>query len=215
MITKGVKFECKLDKAGRTFEGYASTFGNIDHDGDIILPGSFSKTIQEAFPANKIKVLWNHNWDKVIGKPLAMAEDTKGLHVKAQVSNTTQGNDILELMADGVIDRMSIGFWVPAGKSAQRPDGMREISEVALMEFSPVTFPANEQAAITGVSKSLRDMLHYAKGGLTDVARTELLHELDAIKALLTGQPPQRTAPDHSRQVDELKQLIKLSYNLT
>lgn len=214
MQTKGVKLEYKLDKAARTFEGYASTFGNIDHDGDIILPGSFSKTIQEAFPANKIKVLWNHNWDKVIGKPTAMSEDTKGLYVKAALSNTSQGNDIMELMGDGVIDRMSIGFWIPAGKSSQRPDGMREISEVALMEFSPVTFPANEQAAITSVSKSLRDMLHHAKGGLTDNARGELLRELDAIKALLNGQPLQSTAPDHSRQVDEIKQLIKLSFNI-
>lgn len=214
MQTKGVKLEYKLDKAGRTFEGYASTFGNIDSDNDIIMPGAFSKTIKEAFPANKIKVLWNHDWNQVIGKPSDMAEDSKGLHVRAQVSNTQKGNDILELMADGVIDRMSIGFWVPQGKKSVNKKGNTEIFEAALMEFSPVTFPANEQAAITSVSKSMRDMLEYAKGDISEVVKQELLQELEAIKSLLSNQPRQSTEIDHSRHEAEIKRLIREQFKL-
>lgn len=214
MQTKGVKLEYKLDKSGRTFEGYASTFGNIDSDNDIIMPGAFSKTIKEAFPANKIKVLWNHDWNQVIGKPSDMVEDSKGLHVRAQVSNTQKGNDILELMADGVIDRMSIGFWVPQGKKSLNKKGNTEIFEAALMEFSPVTFPANEQAAITSVSKSMRDMLEYAKGDISEVVKQELLQELDAIKSLLSNQPRLSTETDHSRHEAEIKRLIREQFKL-
>ena len=214
MQTKDIKFEYKLDKAKGTFQGYASTFGNIDHDGDIILPGAFTKSINEGFPANKIKVLRDHVWANLIGRPLAMEQDSKGLFVDSFISKTTLGQDTITLLDDGVIDKMSIGFWIPAGKSATRPDGIKEISEVALMEYSLVTFPANEEASVTAVGKALKDMLHFAKGGLTDVARKELLQELDAIKALLTGQPPKSTEQDHSRQVNELKQLIKEQFNL-
>lgn len=207
MLTKDIKFEYKLDKQNGRFQGYASTFDNIDHDSDIILPGAFTKTIQEAFPANKIKVLRDHVWSNLIGKPLTMEQDSKGLFVDTFISKTTLGLDTMVLLDDQVIDKMSIGFWIPAGKSARRPDGVREISEVALMEYSLVTFPANGEAAVTGVSKSLRDMLHYAKGGLTESVKAELMREMEEIKALLTGQPL-RTDPDHSRQLDELKTLI-------
>jgi HK97 family phage prohead protease len=212
LFIKGVKLETKLSPDRRKFQAYASTFGNVDHDGDIIMPGAFSKTIAEAFPAKRIKVLWQHNWDKPIGLPTVMEQDSKGLFTETELGRSTLAQDAANDVEDGIVDRLSIGFWIPAGKSAQRADGIREISEVALMEYSLVTFPANEQAAITSVSKSLRDMLHYAKGGITDTARNELLRELDAIKALLNGQPLQSTAPDHSRQMDELKQLIKNTY---
>jgi hypothetical protein len=31
----------KADEPARTIEGWASTFGNVDSDGDIIAPGAF------------------------------------------------------------------------------------------------------------------------------------------------------------------------------
>lgn len=210
---KGVKFEAKLSSDKRRIEAYASTFGNVDSDNDIILPGAFTKTIAEAFPANKIKALWQHDWKQPIGRPVAMAQDTKGLHTETEISKTTLGNDVIALVEDGVIDRTSIGFWIPAGKSATRPDGVREIAEVALLEYSLVTFPANDQAIVTGM-KALQEMATYLKsaGAVRQSTIDDCAATFAEIKALLTIQPVRpldETSRQQEEQIAALADLIK------
>lgn len=163
---KQMPFEVKIDATKRTIQGYASTFGNKDFVDDIVMPGAFKKTIQER--GSQVKLLWQH-YDP-IGKAIHMEEDSKGLYVEAYVSNTTQGNDALELAQDGVIDKFSIGYEVikdeyDAGQKA------RLLKELKLHEFSMVTFPANEEAGITGV-KSYEDFAALLqKTGVMDVTR--------------------------------------------
>jgi uncharacterized protein len=146
---KNYSFEVKATNDNE-FEGYASVFNNTDSHNDIIVKGAFSKTIQES---KRVKVLWQHDPWQPIGKPIAMSEDSKGLHVKAKISNTTLGKDVVQLMKDGVIDELSIGFntikdeWDTQKKS-------RLIKEVKLWEFSPVTFASNDQANISNVKNA-------------------------------------------------------------
>ena len=64
-------FEIKgADEKKGIVEGYASIFGNIDSDKDMIMPGAFSKTITERGPGSakpRIKHLWQHNsWPNII-----------------------------------------------------------------------------------------------------------------------------------------------------
>lgn len=189
--TKSLKFtDMAMDD--RTFKGYASTW-DIDRVGDVIHQGAFKKTIQER--GNQIKVLFNHN--QAIGKPLTMREDAKGLYVEAKISKTALGDEVLELMRDGVIDQMSIGFSIPNGKSSMDHEGIRHIHEVKLYEFSPVTFPANEAAIITGV-KSLTDMVQQAQAaGLSTKQLEQALTEmLDQLKALNQIEPSVDTPDD-------------------
>lgn len=213
-ITKDINFEYQLDTKSMTFKGYASTFGNIDSDNDIIMPGAFSKSIKEALPANNIKVLRDHIWANLIGRPMHMEQDSTGLFTESKLSKTTLGEDTMILLDDNVIDKMSIGFWIPQGKSFKRKDGVKEISEVALMEYSLVTFPANDQAVVTSVSKSMQQMLEYAKGDISEVVKLELLQELDAIKSLLSAQPRQGTDNDYSRHEEEIKRLIREQFTI-
>lgn len=161
---KALPFEVKIDAAKRTIEGYASTFGNKDFVDDIVMPGAFKKTIQER--GNQVKVLWQHM--DPIGKAIHMEEDSKGLYVEAYISNTTLGNDALALAQDGVIDKLSIGYEVikddyDAGQKA------RLLKELKLHEFSMVTFPANDQAAITGVKSYDEFTKLLKKAGVMDV----------------------------------------------
>jgi len=148
MDYKAVQFKAD-DIEGRTFSGYASTY-DLDQGGDVIMPGAFTKTLAER--AGRVKVLWQHG--EPIGKPKSMREDERGLYVEAQISKTRLGDEALELMRDGVIDSMSIGYSVPQGKSRYDDKGSRIIEELTLYEFSAVTFPMNEAAIITGI-KSL------------------------------------------------------------
>lgn len=156
-------FEIKnadVDLENRIVSGYAATW-DLDQVDDIIHRGAFSKSIQERMPANKIKVLSQH--DVLIGKPVEMYEDEKGLFVSAYISPTTRGNDDLQLVKDGVLDRFSIGFSIPGGKYEIDEKGIRHIYEVKLMEFSLVTFPANEAAIVLGVKAAFEEQVRKAE----------------------------------------------------
>lgn len=150
MERKALEFkDASVDIDARTFEGYASTWTK-DLVGDIILPGAFAKSIEHKFKVGRIKVLWQHS--DPLGMPTEMREDSAGLYVKGKISKTRLGDEALELMRDGVVSSMSIGFSIPKGGADWDDDGItRTIKEVDLFEFSPVTFPANPAAVITGV----------------------------------------------------------------
>ena len=200
MERKALKFEIKdNDLAGRVFSGYASTF-DVDLGGDIITPGAFKKTIDGR--QDKIKVLWQHN--EPIGKSMRLYEDSIGLFVEGKVSKTRLGDEAIELMRDRVVDQMSIGFTIPAGRSEMSDDGLRIIREVKLFEFSPVTFPMNENAIITSV-KSMKEAI--AMGQIDQKDLNELSELLTDIKTLLTTEPLQDTQP--LKQPSELEMLAK------
>jgi len=198
--------EASVDMDSRTFQGYAATW-DLDQVGDVIHPGAFAKSIREAFPAKRIKVLWQHR--DPIGMPTEMREDEKGLWVKARVSKTALGDEALELMRDEVVDRMSIGFMIPAGKADVDGDGIRHIKEVKLLEFSPVTFPANENAVITGV-KQITEVLRY---GIRLDNVEPLLKALEDLQALIKAQPGFSTA--HGSEPPALKGLLDAFENLS
>lgn len=144
-----------VDVEERIVEGYVSTWDKDQVD-DVIHEGAFQKSINERFTAGKIKMLWQHS--DPIGIPLEMVEDNKGLFVKARISKTALGDEALQLAKDGVVDRFSIGFSIPKGKAEIDEMGIRHIYEAKLMEFSLVTFAANEAAVLTAV-KRLRQTL--------------------------------------------------------
>lgn len=159
MLLKHLDFEFKAKAEDRIFEGYASTWDK-DLGGDQILQGAFSKTIQERFfhhpKKSGIKILWQHN--EPLGLPLHLEEDSKGLYVKGRISKTRLGDEALELMRDGVVDQMSIGYDVV--KDDLSEDGQtRYLKELVLYEFSPVTFPMNPMADITSVKTHFNSLV--------------------------------------------------------
>jgi len=130
-------------------EGYIAVWGTVDSYMSEFQRGSFAKTISER--GNRIKLLFNHNEESVIGKVIEIREDDTGVFVRAKVTMAVQqANDVLALIKDNVIDTFSFGF--RAVKQTFR-SGVRVITEVKLYEVSPVVFEANENAVITGVRK--------------------------------------------------------------
>ncbi len=205
MLIKSFPFEAKVDLDKNEFEGYASTFGNRDFVGDIVERGAFAKTIQERFPKGMVKVLWQH-YDPM-GVPKHMEEDSKGLYVVAKVSKTNENHDRLQLMKDGVVDRLSIGYDVVKREvDDSAKDRTVRLKELKLYEFSPVTFPANEEAVITGVKemelegllKRIPQLEQYIKAGhsLTTASRQRIEDAIKALQALLvTCEEPEKSTP--------------------
>jgi len=140
-----------LDIEGRTLEGYASVFGNLDSMGDIVHRGAFCKTLEQR--GDKVKFLWQHDPKEPLGRPLELSEDDKGLFVKAIISKTRRGLDTIELLRDGAIGELSIGYDPIEGGTdySKGKDGeqIRLLKELKLYEFSLVTFAANEEAQVT------------------------------------------------------------------
>jgi len=146
---KTLKFELeKYDEETGVFSGYGAVFGNVDAGGDVIEPGAFTKTIAEGWERVKILVLHNDCWLPV-GKPLELREDSHGLYIKGKVSDTAMGRDVKVLLADGVLNELSIGY-DPIVFDYDSESGVRHLRELKLWEVSIVTWAMNPEATITG-----------------------------------------------------------------
>jgi len=155
--TKNISLEIKdIDTAGRRVQVALSKFGNVDSDGDVITRGAFSKSIQErgheSQSNRKIKFLRYHDFEHEIGVWKSLEESSEYLLGIGELGRSTKGNDAFLDYQDGIITEHSIGFMMMPDKIQVRPDGLRELNEVFLMEGSAVTFGANSETPVFNVS---------------------------------------------------------------
>jgi hypothetical protein len=216
-----------LDVATGIVTGYFSQFNSIDLDGDVIMPGAFTKTIAERGPDSskpEIAYLWQHDTTKPLGKLLVLREDNFGLYFEAKMSDTTWGEDALKLYRDGVITQHSIGYQVI--KSQENTDMGEEVDaiyEVKLWEGSAVTFGANPNTPFTGF-KSVEEREDRIKtlvkaiknGSYTDETFGLIEFELLKLVSLAkTEEPVKTTTTVQEPKEDNNKiQEIKLFRNL-
>ena len=146
---KAFRFELESAEEDGVFSGHAAVFGNIDSGGDIIEKGAFAKTIKEDF--GRVKIFFQHeDYGLPIGKPLELREDEKGLYIKAKISDTLKGRDVLTLMRDGVLNELSIGYDAEDFEYDSEK-GFRRLKVVGLWEVSVVTWAMNGLATVDEV----------------------------------------------------------------
>ncbi|MDO3431181.1 HK97 family phage prohead protease [Rhizobium sp. CBN3] len=148
----GLGVETRAEDDKRTLVGYAAVFERLAMIGgyfqEKIAPGAFATAIK-----GDIRALVDHDSGRVIGRTksgtLRLAEDGTGLKVEIDVPNTTDGNDIWELVERGDISGMSFGFRVTKETWDETGDvPVRTIQALELMEVSAVAFPAYEDTTI-------------------------------------------------------------------
>lgn len=169
-----VPIEWKASSDDQTLEGYASTFGNVDHGGDVVVKGAFTKTIANI-KTNGIPLLADHmaSTTSVLGTIFDAKETDKGLWIKARFSSAPSAQDVRIKMVEGHISKLSIGYETIAEKYADRQGKrVRELHELKLWETSAVVFPMNPEAAVSRV-KSVIDALgaDHRKQLLNDLAQ--------------------------------------------
>ena len=144
--------EHRADDGKRTLVGYAAVFERLADIGgyfqEKIAPGAFSDAIK-----GDIRALVDHDTGRVIGRTksgtLRLAEDGKGLLVEIDVPNTTEGNDLWELVGRGDISGMSFGFRVTKETWDETGDTpVRTIEKLNLIEVSAVAWPAYEDTTL-------------------------------------------------------------------
>ena len=200
MQYKSSKFEIKAS-GENIIEGYSAYFDNIDSYGDIIEKGAFKKTLNEN--RNRVKVLWQHDTSEPIGKPIMMEEDSKGLYIKAQISQTDIGKKAMILMRDGVVDEMSIGYDVIKDEYKGKN---RMLKELRLWEFSPVTFAANDKAKITS-AKNFNELIY----DIRNADRNEIKNAIEKLNELLKEfEPTVVTQKETEVQEQQVKSILEM-----
>lgn len=136
-------------------EAYGAAFNNIDEGNDRILPGAFTRTIQNSKARAKarqkkyiLKMLWQHDPNEVIGGWYDLSEDTAGLLAKGDIALATQrGREFYELAKAEMIDEFSIIYDIIGGIDVgyfYDKSGVRNLKELRLFSIDPVTFPMND-----------------------------------------------------------------------
>jgi HK97 family phage prohead protease len=204
MEHKFLDVEWKADGDGQ-IEGYGSVFGTLDNGGDIVAPGAFSQSLKSG---RRVRMLMQHDPDKVIGVWDEMSEDANGLRVKGRfLTKITRGSEAYEMVKAGAVDGLSIGYRTI---QAEKRDGARVITQADLWEVSLVTFPMNEQARVNAVKaadmtpRELERLLTQDAGLARSVARKLMAGGYDAIKAM----------QDAGDGADELAELLKARLTL-
>lgn len=148
-------FELKAADDAGNFEGYAAVFNNIDLGDDVILPGAFTKV--KTTRAGRLKLALFHDLTRLVGSA-EFTQDDHGLYIKGRVNlAVSYARDAYELMKEGTLDSMSIGFNTILAAYEER-DGrsVRIIKQAELWEASLVPFGMNPDAQVTDVKSDIR-----------------------------------------------------------
>ena len=173
-----------IDQKQGIVTGYLSAFGVADAYKDVVMPGAFTKTIQEQGPASKqprIKHLLNHDITQPIGKFISLKEDAYGLSYESKIGTNTVAADFMKMAESELITEHSIGY--REIKTAKGENGTKMLLELKLMEGSSLTgWGVNQYTPMTGI-KSLTDYEARMKRLTTFVKNTDATDE--AIELLL------------------------------
>jgi len=144
--------DLRSDDATGEIRGYAAVFDQRariwDFD-EVIQRGAFAKTIKDGAD---VFAFWNHDSGAILGRrkngTLTLEEDDHGLRVGIKPPDTPTAQEVRQLIRDGFIDKMSIGFEVVRQKWTDGETALREIIEAKLFEVSPVPIPAYDGTTV-------------------------------------------------------------------
>ena len=161
------QIERREDEGKLIIEGYASIYDSETLIGDEdwgfyerIEKGAFEKANMKDVPLK-----YNHSDDVPIlartrNKSLVLTPDEKGLHVHAELLDTTDGVDMYKRIKAGLIDKMSFAFTIAKGgdeyKSESGKIPHRTIKQFErIYDVSVVDNPAYEETSICARSREL------------------------------------------------------------
>lgn len=171
--------------APRTVRGLAVPYGvEIElFDGyfETIAPGALAPRAEDA---TSLKLVYRH--DEPIGLITSVTETPKGIEIEARFSDTQTARDAYQLVRDGVIDRLSIGFIPLAFDRSEDEAGTHTIiTSLDLREVSLVPFPAYDGATVTEVRTQPTPTERTTP--MTDAPAYALASDLDDLRADITA----------------------------
>ena len=159
----------ETDDGSVMIRGMAST-ADFDRAGDSISAEAWQKGGLNNFEKNPI-ILFNHDYDKPIGRATGLKAGPDGLELEAKISKAAPAN-VAQLVKDGVLGAFSVGFRVKDADYLQETDGLK-IKDAELFEVSVVSVPCNQSATFS-LAKSFDSMDEYNEFKKTFTNRVDL-----------------------------------------
>ena len=171
------------DDGGVHICGMAST-ADFDRAGDTISAEAWTKGGLNNFEKNPI-ILFNHDYNKPIGRATGLKVTENGLELKAKISKSAPDH-VAQLVKEGILGAFSVGFRVKDADYITETDGLK-IKDAELFEVSVVSVPCN-QAATFSLAKSFDSMDEYEEFKKTfknrvDLAGQSLAQDEDSFEA--------------------------------
>lgn len=213
---RDLNFRASVNDEG-IFEGYLSTYDDVDSYGTYFMPGAWDRSIERFNSGEVIPVLWSHDRSKPIGKFTELKSDDKGLWGRGKLTlEDPQAKIAYAHMKDGSVMGLSVGFEMDYDNVIyNRLLDALGIAEADLFECSVVVFPANTNAKITNFKSQNHDHGENKMEG----SIAETIEKMNAaIENLRTAQTAQNDAEISKRdnEISELKkQIAQLSNPIT
>jgi HK97 family phage prohead protease len=128
--------------------GYGAVFNKLSQNlggfVERIAPGAFTRTLDHQ----DVRALFNHDPNALLGRmssgTLRLTEDGTGLAYEIDLPDTTTGRDVATMLERGDLNGSSIGFKVVEQETGMTEQDfpLRTLTQVALRDVGPVTFPA-------------------------------------------------------------------------
>lgn len=171
------------DDGGVHICGMAST-ADFDRAGDTISAEAWTKGGLHNFEKNPI-ILFNHDYNKPIGRATGLKVTENGLELKAKISKSAPDH-VAQLVKEGILGAFSVGFRVKDADYLTETDGLK-IKDAELFEVSVVSVPCN-QAATFSLAKSFDSIEEYNEFKKTftnsvDLAGQSLAKDEDSFEA--------------------------------
>jgi HK97 family phage prohead protease len=172
------------DDGSVNIKGYAST-NSSDRAGDVIDHDAWTKNGGlENFKGNPI-ILFNHDYNRPIGRATSLEVNDKGLELGARISKSA--GEVKDLIKDGVLGAFSVGFRVKDAEYLKETDGY-QIKDAELFEVSVVSVPCN-QAAMFSIAKSFDSQSEYEEWKAEFTNDVKQAHVMDAAKVAEIDAP--------------------------
>ena len=106
-------FGIENEDGARTIRGYAAVFNspaNLPWGKEVIDPRAF-----DGVDLSNVRLLVGHDKNRILGragKNVTLGVDELGLWFRADLPDTTDGEDTYKLIQAGIVDECSFEFWV-------------------------------------------------------------------------------------------------------
>jgi len=154
---KNAPIELKEDGDTRYIEAVFSLFDTIDSDNDV----TKANALRSGYTGNKVPLVWNHDWSKVIGRGVIEADNQKAVF-KGYFLNTEAGKEAYETVkAMQDMQQFSYGFQVMKSEKGTHIDSkgeevpVRVLQDVKVWEVSPVLVGAQQNSFVQALKSGL------------------------------------------------------------
>lgn len=149
------------------FKGFASTYGNVDHAGDIVVKGAFKRSLDHSEGTTVIKHM--HSQNDILGLG-GLTDQAKGLEMDGELNlDVARAKEDMSLLRQKAIRSLSIGYNIIDAEYDEK--GFLLLKELRLREVSLVDLPCNDLCDITSVKKFALNPDSFIEGRVLELYR--------------------------------------------